>query len=700
MRDNHNYDTLGYTTHAGWYRTRIDVTGLRDADWARGDVWGWDVYSSRRMYRHQLRRYLGQVAHLSAPPAGPTDFRAQTAAQHAPFYTNRWPSSLAPVASYALTCAAEYRKRLPDGLVRALAAPYLREPARQDRVMVVGHIYQFLAADAARHVESRVIAEVLKREAGLDIISYGLSFLACLTGPPPSVRDILQLVVLSGDRLPRTGRLGFQAFTERMVEHFLFTSGPFYDHLATVPDATSLPRIGVEWLRTLMRAAAQYLPAQGEPQTVRRPAAGEGEGGGGGGESSASSADGEAAPDDFSYGDEPGPMPDVLPPLDQPRPPGLGLPLANDAAGVRAAVQPEGGTETELGKALSDLAQALGASEGTTRDGHRSDLIEGAALSAGLDEGPISGGDAEGVIVELDDREGGEGGSHEVFEVDVEPVASDVDIDDLIAQAQPLYDAIKGATFPSLRNLDTHKPRQTSGRLDARRLPYFQFENKLYRKPLRTTRPGPGRILLMLVMDLSGSINPPQVLAAKRVATAWLLLAQRRRIRVGAAAYHDNRVPGLDTSGAVLHWLHRPSEPLVLREAVRRIRSGPDNGSGNQSDAASIKRAIATATAASPTAPIFLIHLSDYQWGKSFRGSDLNPKNEMRKVIGDARGRLGERLHVAHIGLRDGGEDVADLYDSQTNLGPAVIKDDAAMAQQMTELVTRLVDGHRKGGAP
>jgi hypothetical protein len=237
----------------------------------------------------------------------------------------------------------------------------------------------------------------------------------------------------------------------------------------------------------------------------------------------------------------------------------------------------------------------------------------------------------------------------------------------------------------------------TGGSLDGGRLPLAEFSSSLFKRTRVQKRPDRrGRPVLLLVCDGSGSLNHHQMWMTKLLAAGWLVSTARTGIQVLAALYNQGPV-SRGIAGALIHWIHHPEKSAVLnqREAIRAVAALGDKGSGGQADAPSLQFLLDEALRLSRGRSIYLVLMSDTKWVRSVGGE--TGYAEVRAVLEDHIGRLGDRLHVTLVALGVNDDTgFEDVVDAVVRVSDAEITDAAAVAKKIALYVAACMRQQRK----
>jgi hypothetical protein len=78
------------------------------------------------------------------------------------------------------------------------------------------------------------------------------------------------------------------------------------------------------------------------------------------------------------------------------------------------------------------------------------------------------------------------------------------------------------------------------------------------------------------------------------------------------------------------------------------LAAAPKAGSGSQADALSLQHAINEAQRLARGRHVYVVHISDGSWIKSYSGS-ISAEREIVEVLNTKRQELGDRLHVTQV---------------------------------------------------
>jgi hypothetical protein len=516
----------------------------------------------------------------------------------------------------------------------------------------------------------RAVLEEASRHPELAEVEYYRLFEASQCSMKfPRLADCVKAVVLFGDFLPDVDSLALHRMTRQMLGRLIEGSR---DYLCALPctDVCDFSTFFQAWTRSLVRVLAPHLPRrrpepeQGPGETdPRRPGQDVG-------------ADdqplvdcGPGAPETaYRYGneEETPDAPDILPPFDAPRPPALSTAPSPEKTmhNILNAIQPEASQEAEeaqssqpdprtqeLMEAIAALQQAaLQSSAQTSAYGDkREDLLEQELAARCFSAGPIEGSPTEGHMLEFELGDETVGGQIEdrivEFSDDWEAVRK------LETESAPIVSALRRNLYPSEEELTRIEHIHSSGCLDPKRLPVAGFCEASFRRFRSRKEPSPaGKAVLLTVADISASLSDPQMGMCKLLMASWARSVRYSNMHFLAALYHSER-----RSTPLVQWVYHPfktpaSSPI---EAVRAVASLPNEGTGAQSDALSLKYVLDQAVGLAKGSHIYVTLISDCDWNKCFPETEKTAEEEVADVLAGFQDKLGDRLHITLVALED-----------------------------------------------
>ena len=559
------------------------------------------------------------------------------------------PLQIGAQAAIGHTAMLEYQALTdPRCGLRDHLAQYLENPALFEPVLEIDEqVYKQIAERLVKIVNHRILLEDLQRHEQLGAVEFHRFALASVrTWQFRSLPEIVEAVVMFGDLLPDWRDLGaIHPGTMDLLRAVERASDEYLARLSATP-GHELTGLGKAWFRSIMRGLRPFLymfrpvaavPSAGPMMTP--PSA-------------------KSAPCS-----EPGRDLDNIAPLKEPFAPSLLDPpdpvtqkamekMSGSSEGKQNAKAEKGtGQKPDL---LADMVQNLAKAAGQSRriEDTRSDILQETLQRMGLERGPIEGSLTDGHEVRMDLGNGSEaaGEIHDKpIDVDYCPGACH----ELKQEAAPVTKALRKMLYPNFRQILEERRFNTSGSLDAARLPEAMFSDAVFKRYKPKTRKDPrGRPVLLIVCDASGSMNAPRIRMLKIIAFAFLTAAAKSGIRLLAGLYNQGFVkPGL--SGNLVRWLHHPRKtPAITRtEAARVVANMRDNiGSGGQADALSISFMVDEAAEIARGAMVYMVLITDCGWCSSF-GPGLSAKQEVHRAIEESYEKLPGKLDTTLVAL-------------------------------------------------
>jgi len=630
-----------YTYHKR--RSKIDWAGTGVGDAFRSNLDYYVRMPAQRLFYASAKKVQRAAAQAAGVNVG-NQFQPRTTPQLSPCYTT-YPSTLAALAALGLTAYLEYESHATENLLLTVMKEYLQAPNDEDELILVdGEAYKTLANTVARSVQIRLVLEDLSRLQALSAIEvYRLFSAAQQNLKFVTVAEIINTVVLYGDLLPDGQQLPVHPMTADILRTAEVVCQPFFKRLAGASSETLLS-VGIDWVRTLCRSLARYLPNEEEE------------------EDDTEAYGSTSFSEQYKFHKEKAELEDFsrLPALNKPQAPLLSTPEELADKVRKLFMPPDDGTakvknpfQEVLQKKINDFAQALNGAvnQPSTYEDMRYDLLEGQLRHSGFSQGPIQGNPAEGheVTIEFGNAQKQKG---EIFDRPVELSDNWHELEKLLNSAQPLTEALRRALYPNVEQVPRIERLRTSGSLDVSRLAQADFSSavfKRYRTIAKADRRG--RPVLLLACDGSGSLNHLQMRMLKLMSAAFLTSTARTDIEVLAGLYHSGSIRS-GQSGPLVQWMYHPHKTPAIgrREAVRALVSLPESGTGGQSDALSIAFMMAEARKISRGRMIYFILMTDCAWNQSFR-TGLSGKQEVEVVLQQLNAEMKDKLHTTLVAL-------------------------------------------------
>ncbi len=559
------------------------------------------------------------------------------------------PLQIGAQAAIGHTALLEYQALSgPRCALRDHLAQYLEQPALFEPILEIGEdLFKQIAERLVKIVNHRILLEDLQRREQLGSVEFHRFALASVrTWQFRSLPEIVEAVVMFGDLLPDWRDLGeIHPGTMDLLHAVERASCNYLDRLCFTP-GHELMALGKAWFRSIMRGLRPFLhmfvPVAASPSAgpMMKPPS--------------KQSDTRREPDreleDIAPLKEP-PAPSLLDPADP-----LAQKVLEKLSGSPAKT-PE--TKQEKGAApksdpFGEMVQNLAKASGQARriEDTRSDILQETLRRMGLERGPIEGSLTDGHEVRMDFGDGREaaGEIHDrPIDVDYSPGA----YHELKQEAEPVTRALRKMLYPNFRQILEERRFNTSGALDAARLPEAMFSDAVFKRyKSKTRKDSRGRPVLLIVCDSSGSMNASKVRMLKIVSFAFLTAATKTGIRLLAGLYNQGFVkPGLH--GNLVRWLHHPRKtPAITRtEAARVVANMSDNiGSGGQADALSISFMVDEAIEIARGAMVYMVLITDCGWCSSF-GPGTTAKQEVHRAIDESYEKLPGKLNTTLVAL-------------------------------------------------
>ncbi|HPO14086.1 MAG TPA: hypothetical protein PLI09_11620 [Candidatus Hydrogenedentes bacterium] len=507
---------------------------------------------------------------------------------------------------------------------------------------------------------NRAILEETGRYEGLHYVEHYRLFQASQCALKFTyLKDVIEAAVLYGDVLPSTDFLAIHPMTRQILKILTMRSRHYFCVLPKTELDGFLPLFSA-WAVDLMDAMVPMLPPKDpeEAKRVRQAAKG-------------SPTQFPGAGPEYCYGsmdqeDEKTASMEI-PPWEQPQPPILSsnnntnnalqdliTALNASETNEEGASNDEAKKHQEMEKVVSDLQHAALEASGQTSEWEdlREDLLEQQLAASGFSQGPMEGSPTEGQTVEFSLN--GEEVGGQLKDRPMELCEDPERVGKLHRESMPIAEALRKNLYPSEEERPQIERLHTSGHLDGKRLPLVETRKAVFRRYRILKEPTPkGKAVLLIAADGSASLSNEQMKMCKLLAAGWLQSAHRANVQLLAALYHSQ--DEFCTMGSPLvQWIYHPRKTPVSNpaEAIRAVASLPDNGTGAQSDALSLKYMLDEAVALARGSQIYLILISDCAWNKCFHTNNKTAEEEVAGVLGLFKNDLKERLHITLAALQ------------------------------------------------
>jgi hypothetical protein len=605
-----------------------------------------------------------------------------------------YPAAPAAYAAIGHTLFLEYEARVKSQLLISHLADYLKAPMEFDGVAADPAIYQPVAQQVTRWVQTRLLLEDLARVNALQPVEmYRLFCAAQETLQFRSLDEIVRAVILYGDVLPRRSVRDLHPLTREILQTLTAVSAPFIASLKNLRAPADFLSLGAQWVQQACQALAPFLPP---------PAAEEEEW--------------LAAPEDARHRQrfgrpQPSPVEDPercrIAPLAGPQIPSLSEPqdviqqIAVAMGQSLSSIPPgsdakagDGAMAASVKEKLSRFGKAIGAAGGqhSQYQDMRSDLVDRAARANPFQAGPIEGNPIDGheVTVKLDGDQEARG---EIHDRAVELCEDLLQCEQLRAESRPITEAVQRLLYPNLQEVPQTERFRTSGALDPTRLVLAAVSPAVYRRyRIHQQADRRGRPLLVIACDSSGSLNSQQMRMVKLLSSGWLCAVAGSTVQVLAALYHSGQIrPGV--AGPLVQWIFHPLKTLAFSrgEALRAVAALPNSGTGAQSDALSLAYLLEEAQRLAKGSMIYLILITDTQWNRSFQ-TRRNGREEVIGFFENAATTLAGRLHTTLVGLGVTGETgLEHLVEAVITVSNEELQNAATVAEKIGVYVAGLM---------
>lgn len=664
-------------------RSKTDWAGVGPGDAFKNNLdYHVKMPAQRQFYQliHKVQKAVTE--HTGAPPEA---CEPKVKPQLSPLMTS-YPSTLAAYAAIGHTAFLEFEARVPAQILFTHLNKYLENPAEQDDLRVDPNSYREMAKIVTKLVQVRLLLEDLSRYPFVASVEIYRLFSASQQNVKfRSVPEMLRAVILYGDILPDWRDQELHPMTRIMLGDLTRICNPCFDELSHTP-SHRLVHLGIDWVKTLCRSLAPYLP---EPESEA---------------AEPESLPGGLGEESYRFTKEDGMRQPTerIRPLDGPTPPTLFDP-ADQKQAVKSLVggdnHSEPAEDNPIQELISDFADAVSQAGGQqqTWEDMRSDVLEYTLRGGGFSEGPIQGNPVEGreVTVRLgkDSAVGGE-----IFDRPVELSENDQAHAELLEGCAPIVQTLKKNLYPNVTEIPETERLRTSGSLDNNRLAVAEFSQVIFRRYRIREKADPrGKPVVLIACDGSGSLNQEQMQMLKLLAAAWLESTVKSEIQVLAGLYHSGAVrPGI--SGPLVQWLYHPRKTPALsrKEATRALVALPPSGTGAQSDALSLAFMLEEARGLARGRMIYLILLSDCAWNMSFR-TEKNGKEEVYAFFETVCREQAGKLHTTLVALGVTGETGFEtLLDRVLVVNEDQLTDPVAVAGQIGSYVASCLKERRR----
>jgi hypothetical protein len=463
-----------------------------------------------------------------------------------------------------------------------------------------------------------------------------------------SVQDILDVVILFGDIAPNWQELNLHPLTSALLEKIELICTPFLDLLPTTK-REDLTELGNNWVRSLCRAIAPYLPGKQGALDESHAA-----------EPRVPFTAGVSL--DFGRFDRKleksrnlNQSNETVAPLEQAQEPVLFEPQSP----IQNFIKQLGETgDSNTDQMISNLDNALSQAsrQQSQWEDMRSDLLENALQESIFSPGPIEGNPADGheVQVNLGNNQTGSG---EIHDRPLEISNDRLGYERLMAQASPITQSLKRILYPNVEQVPETVKFCTNGAIDPTRLSFSPMTDTIFkRNPVKEISDKRGKPVLLIACDGSGSLSRNEMGMTKVLACSWLSATAGSGVELLAGLYHSGNIrKGI--SGPLIQWMFHPRKtPTTSRkEAAHSILSLPESGSGSQSDALSISFMLNEAKTLARGRMIYLILISDCSWNRSF-SQGLTGAEEIQASLSGFSTQTNDKLDTTLVALAKKGD--------------------------------------------
>lgn len=587
--------------------------------------------------------------------------------QYGPCYTD-YPSRMAAIASIGLTAFLEYKTLVSNRLLEHKLKDFLDNPDIDIEFTIDPGLYKKLLIKIIHTVQTRLLLEELKRYTEFTFIEGYRLFTAAqaVRKPDNTVIAIIREAILYGDLLSAVPVQSRSDDAQTLLEKVNDFCRPF---LKRLPNTSSelLIEFGVTWVKSFSPWLLQTLQ-----QMYRSPKATH---------DKAESTPLEKTSITVLHTES------IESLLGKRFKKNLSF-IEQDIIALKRHLGEETDEENQQ-RILNNLTTAIKAATGEQGNWEdpRSDLVALSLIDSPFERGVMEGSliDGHQVIIQVSESEFLEG---EQFDTAISP-SDDLDTyNRLIEAAQPTTAEIQRILYPSVDMSVTTRRLRTSGLLDPARLPLHDISTAVYRRSRIEYEPDrSGSALLVIACDGSGSLNQQQMKILKTLTTSWLLASSNTELQILAGFYHSGYIRSA-FNGPLVQWIIHPKKSPVQnnKDAVRALVSLPDNGTGAQSDALSLAFIMDEARQLSSNA-IYLIHLTDCKWNKSFNNGKSG-QEEVQQVIRNWRENI-QHLHITTVALGVSGQTGIDsLVDKTIRLNDSDLFDDLRVVSKISRYVS------------
>ncbi|MBN1894356.1 hypothetical protein JW906_07660 [bacterium] len=631
---------LVYTYSYGKRRVKSDWAGITLGDAFRANLDYYERLPAQRLFYQKVARIQKAICGLF-DESGESAKQFLARPQIGPVYT-QYPSSAAAYAAIGLTAFLEYQARMKDKILMVLLADFIESPDGDGDDSEDENQHSLLARTITKAVQVRILLEDLSRRPGLFPVEIYRLFAASQQDLRfLTMNDVIFSSVLYGDILPGWANLNLHPLTREIFGKMDAVSGSFFNSLPSV-EAELLVDFGADWVKALYKAIVPLLPDTKQINQMQHDILNAKDRN----NMSLQIVSREMGPL-FGMEDE------TLPPLNEPQPPVLTDPenwvehsavLLLNSLFKNMPAQEEFMQQTQemLFMAFVEAMRSAGAQQRAWED-TRSDILQRLLQLSLFEGGPMEGTPTGGQQIQV--HVGGDDMEGEIFDRPVALSENAGACESLVADAQPLTDAMRRSLYPNIERLPETDRLRTSGSIDPARLAMADFSPAVFKRyRMREKADRRGRPVLAIACDGSGSLNPDQMRMLKLLTTAWLNSTARSDIQLLAGLYHSDQVrPGI--AGPLVQWIYHPLKTPTTnrREAVRALVALPNTGTGVQSDALSIAYIVREAQALARGRMVYLILITDCEWNRSFRTKKTGFQEVealLKTLIEDFKGKL------------------------------------------------------------
>ncbi len=294
----------------------------------------------------------------------------------------------------------------------------------------------------------------------------------------------------------------------------------------------------------------------------------------------------------------------------------------------------------------------------------------------------------DGDYFEIED-ENGKLLSAEVLEESL-PVSNDqTAIAQIQYHAEPITEELDKIIYNNSEKTVLYKISNSARSFQNNLLPLYKVKDLIYKKTILNHRDSKGKPVVVLMVDMSGSMKGAPLECTKIITAAW---SEHKDIKLLAGAYTTAASP--HGTRAIVRWIYHPKNTMgaTRNESLGRIVSISDMSLGGNEDAAALFKILSEVRKmASSMDKVYLIHLTDTGFCKSFKNSSKSASSEIDTVLKHFKQRIfRNRLHVTLVALANSVTQY-DMVDELCQIPSNIHQDYLGIAKTINETLGKTI---------